>query len=254
MRRWTRHLVLGTVIVCTLSTPSYAVFGVGDIVFDPQVFSQNMIRNINMMREMAMQAQQYATQINQYAAQIRNLQNFNYMINLSGLSEMQKVMQEARGLANDYAELQRTYDRMYPEFSKFSNMSGKDYAQKALSWIQQTSNTNKDAMRLISKSKDWFNSDSSDLTRLTVRANNVSGAKDGLQAIAQITALQSKQLIQLQQTMSASARSEGAYMAQRAEQEAAARAQKKRYFGSWDKEFEASKINHSRPVKTFYEK
>ena len=246
--------LLATIAVCSLSTPAHAIFGMGDIVNDPQACAQAMISNMNMIRQYAMQAQQYANQVKQYAAQIQNLQSFNYIVDLSGLSDMQKIMQQARGIATDYAALQRSYDQMYPEFSKFSTMSGKDYAFKALSWNQQTANTNRDAMNLISKSKDWFYSDSGDLRRLAVRANNVSGAKDGLQAIAQIATLQSKQLIQLQQTMSASARSEGAYMAQRAEQEAAARARQQRYAGDWDKEVAAYKSSRSRPSRAFYEK
>jgi P-type conjugative transfer protein TrbJ len=176
------------------------------------------------------QCQQYSTQLQQLAAQTQNLQNLNYMIDLAGLQDMQRIIQSSRGIASDYAQLQKQFDQVYPEFSKFSTMSGKDFAQKALEWNQETANTNRDAMNLISKTKDWFNSDSNDLRKLTVKANAVSGAKDGLQSIAQIAALQSKQLIQLQQTMSASAKAEGAYMAQKAEQEAAARERQKKFW------------------------
>ena len=150
------------------------------------------------------------------------MRNLNYMINLTGFQDMQRIMNSSRGISGDYARLQSQYDQVYPDFSKFSTMSGKDYAQKALQWNQETANTNRDAMDLISKSKDWFYSDTGDLRKLTIKANNVAGAKDGLQAIAQIAALQSKQLVQLQQTMAASSKTEGAYMAQKAEQEAAA--------------------------------
>lgn len=105
-------------------------------------------------------------------------------------------------------------------------------------------------MDLISKTKDWFYSDSNDLRRLTIKANSVAGAKDGLQSIAQIAALQSKQLIQLQQTMSASAKAEGTYMAQKAEQEAAARAKMQR----WGKDFTPEKYRESqeKPKKPFW--
>lgn len=227
--KW-KTLLLSVVIFGMASTPSYAVFGIGDIVFDPSALSQQLISYMNMVKQYVTQAQQYATQLQQLSAQTQNLQNLNYMIDLTGMQDMQRVIQSARGIASDYASLQRKYDEMYPEFSKFSNMSGEDFAKKALQWNQETANSNRDAMDLISKTKDWFNSDSNDLRKLTVKANAVSGAKDGLQSIAQIAALQSKQLIQLQQTMSASAKAEGAYMAQKAEQEAAAREKQKRFW------------------------
>lgn len=234
--KW-KTLLLTIVIFSMAGTPSYAVFGVGDIVFDPSAFSQSIISYMNQIRQYAQQCQQYATQLRQLSAQIQNLQSLNYMIDLAGLQDMQKIIQSSRGIASDYAHLQSQFDQAYPEFSKFSTMSGKDFAQAALRWNQETANSNRDAMDLISKTRDWFSSDSGDLRRLTIKANNVSGAKDGLQAIAQITALQSKQMIQLQQTMSASAKAEGAYMAQRAEQEAAARAKMQR----WGKDFTPEK-------------
>lgn len=234
--KW-KTLFLSIVIFSMASTPSYAVFGIGDIVFDPAAFSQSLISYMNMIRQYMQQCQQYSTQLQQLAAQTQNLQNLNYVIDLAGLQDMQRIIQSSRGIASDYAQLQKQFDQVYPEFSKFSTMSGKDFAQKALEWNQETAKTNRDAMDLISKTRDWFNSDSADLRKLTVKANAVSGAKDGLQSIAQIAALQSKQLIQLQQTMSASAKAEGAYMAQKAEQEAAETARLQR----WGKDFTADK-------------
>ena len=228
--KWLRTLILSLAISVMASTPSYAIFGVGDIVFDPSAFSQSMISYMNQVRQYVQQCQQYATQLKQLAAQIQNLQNLNYLINLTGFQDMQRIINSSRGIAGDYAGLQRQYDQVYPDFSRFSTMSGNDYAAKALQWNQQTANTNRDALDLIAKSKDWFYSDTGDLGRLTVKANSVAGAKDGLQAIAQIAALQSKQLVQLQQTMAASAKSEGVYMAQKAEQEAAAREEQKRFW------------------------
>ena len=249
-----KTLFLAVVIFGMASTPSYAIFGVGDIVFDPSAFSQQIINYMNMVQQYMTQAQQYATQLQQYAAQVRNLQNLNYMIDLAGLQDMQRIIQTSRGIASDYARLQSQFDHVYPEFSKFSEMSGKDFAQAAMRWNQETANTNRDAMDLISKTRDWFNTDSGDLRKLTIKANNVEGAKDGLQAIAQIAALQSKQMIQLQQTMSASAKAEGTYMAQRAEQEAAATARMKKFAGSWDKDVEEWKRSQEKPTKPYWDR
>ncbi|HOI17265.1 MAG TPA: P-type conjugative transfer protein TrbJ, partial [Geobacteraceae bacterium] len=227
---------------------------VGDIVFDPTAFSQQLINYMNQVRQYIQQTQQYATQLRQLATQTQNLQNLNYMIDLAGLQDMQKIIQSSRGIASDYAQLQKQFDQVYPEFSKFSTMSGKDFAQKALEWNQETAKTNRDAMDMISHTKDWFNSDSGDLRKLTIKANNVAGAKDGLQAIAQIAALQSKQMIQLQQTMSASAKVQGAYMAQKAEQEAAATAKMKRFAGSWEKDVEKWEQSREKPTKSMWSK
>jgi type IV secretion system protein TrbJ len=241
-------LIISFAIFIMANTPSYATY----IVFDPTAFSQSMIDYMNQVRQYMQQCQQYATQLRQLEAQMQNLQSLNYMIDLAGFQDMQRIINSARGIAGDYSQLQRQYDQVYPEFSRFSEMSGNDYAIKALQWNQETANTNRDAMDLISKSKDWFYSDTGDLRRLTVKANNVEGARDGLQAIAQIAALQSKQMVQLQQTMAASAKSEGAYMAQKAEQEAAARAEQKRFWQ--DGTPEKYKEKQGKPEKPHWEK
>ena len=245
--KWIRTLIISTAIFVMAGTPTYA----GYIVFDPSVYSQSIISYINQVRQYVQQCLQYATQMKQLAAEMQNLRSLNYMIDLSGFKEMQRIIDSARGIAGDYAELQRQYDQVYPEFSKFSTMSGKDYALKALEWNQETADTNRDALDLISKSKDWFYSDTGDLRKLTVKANNVAGAKDGIQAIAQIAALQSKQLVQLQQTMAASAKAEGTYMAQRAEQEAAAREREKRFWQ--DATPEKYKERQGKPEKPHWE-
>jgi P-type conjugative transfer protein TrbJ len=250
--KWLRTVILSFAIFVMASTPSSAIFGVGDIVFDPSAFSQAIISYMNQVRQYVQQCQQYSTQLKQLAAQMQNLQNLNYMIDLNGFQDMQRIMNSSRGISGDYARLQSQYDQVYPDFSKFSTMSGKDYAQKALQWNQQTANTNRDAMDLIAKSKDWFYSDTGDLKKLTIKANNVAGAKDGLQAIAQIAALQSKQLVQLQQTMAASSKTEGAYMAQKAEQEAAAREREKRFWQ--DATPEKYKAMQEKPEKPYWDK
>jgi P-type conjugative transfer protein TrbJ len=246
--KWTRTLIILFAIFIMTSTPSSS----GYIVFDPSAFSQSIISYMNQVRQYVQQCQQYATQLRQLAAQTQNLQSLNYMIDLAGFQDMQRIINSARGIAGDYSQLQSQYDQVYPEFSRFSAMSGKDYAAKAMQWNQETANTNRDAMDLISKSKDWFYSDTGDLRKLTIKANNVAGARDGLQAIAQIAALQSKQMVQLQQTMAASAKSEGAYMSQKAEQEAAETAKLQR----WGKDFTPDKYRASqqRPRKPYWDK
>ena len=246
-----KALILSVALIAMASAPAQAIFGVGDIVFDPSAFSQSIISYMNQIRQYMQQCQQYATQLKQLEAQMQNLQGLNYMVNLTGFQDMQRIINSSRGIASDYAQLQRQYDQVYPDFSKFNTMSGKDYALKATEWNQQTANTNRDAMDLISKSKDWFYSDTGDLRNLTVKANNVSGAKDGIQAIAQISALQSKQLVQLQQTMAASAKAEGAYMAQQAEKEAAAREREKRFWG--DGSSQNYKQKQGKPERPYWE-
>jgi P-type conjugative transfer protein TrbJ len=250
--KWLRTVILSFAILVMASTPSHAIFGVGDIVFDPSAFSQSIISYMNQVRQYVQQCQQYSTQLKQLAAEVQNLHNLNYMINLTGFQDMQRIINSSQGMAGDYAGLQRRYDQVYPDFSRFNKMTGNDYALKALEWNQQTAITNRDALNLIAKSKDWFYSDTGDLRKLTIKANNVAGAKDGLQAIAQIAALQSKQLVQLQQTMAASSKTEGAYMAQKAEQEAAAREREKRYWQ--DATPEKYKAMQENPEKPYWDK
>jgi hypothetical protein len=130
--KWFKTLLLSLAIFGITSTPSHAIFGIGDIVFDPSTFSQAVISAMNQIRQYAQQCQQYATQLKQLEAQMQNLRGLNYMIDLAGFQDMQRIINSSRGIAGDYAQMQSQYDQVYPEFSRFSAMSGKDYATKAL--------------------------------------------------------------------------------------------------------------------------
>ena len=168
------NAVFVLVIFGMASTPSYAVFGIGDIVFDPSALSQQLISYMNMIRQYVTQAQQYATQLQQLSAQTQNLQNLNYMIDLTGLQDMQRdnsVRSWHRQRLRNLAAANTT--RCTRSFPNSAQCPGKTLPIKALEWNQETANTNRDAMDLISKTKDWFNSDTNDLRKLTVKANNV---------------------------------------------------------------------------------
>lgn len=59
--QWIKTLLLSLVVYFMATTPSFAIFGMGDIVFDPQQYAQSLISYMNQVRQYAVQGQQYAT-------------------------------------------------------------------------------------------------------------------------------------------------------------------------------------------------
>ena len=74
MKKHTTRPALLFALIASLgvSTPTYAIFGVGDIVFDPTNIVQTTTTAIEEVNQTLKQVEQYTTQLQQYEDQITN--------------------------------------------------------------------------------------------------------------------------------------------------------------------------------------
>ena len=59
-------------LLLVFSNPAFAIFGVGDVVFDPSTEYQTDITAVQNIAQTAKQVEQYQTQLQQYQNQIQN--------------------------------------------------------------------------------------------------------------------------------------------------------------------------------------
>jgi conjugal transfer/entry exclusion protein len=60
MTRRTRLIATATLVgACLAAPPAYALFGVGDVVFDPSVFAQTVMTVQQLSNQLAVMQQQY---------------------------------------------------------------------------------------------------------------------------------------------------------------------------------------------------
>lgn len=188
----------------------------------------------------AMQAQQYANQVQQLQNQYRqllndaqNLQNLNWQAPLSDLNFVAQIMQNANGIASSFASAQAQFQELYPDFNHYSGMQGAAYLNQASSWLRQNRNAALDTMRVQARLRDAVSYDQNTLNSASNRSAVAQGTRDALQAGNQLLALQTKQLMQLQQLLSATASMDAGYAAERASKEAAAGERSRARYSNW---------------------
>ena len=195
---------------------AHAILGAGDIVFDPQSFQQQLTN--------------YAMQIKQYSTQIQQLQSLNYQANLSDLTQMQNTLNSAIGISNDYGRMQGQFQRLYPDFSTYKGQAGASYAQQSFAWSQNNQQNALDLLTVTTKLQQSMLQDQNSLNYLNNRSDTAAGTKDLLQTANQLLILITKQLMQLQQLISTSAKADASYLAEKASNDEASRAQSSNFY------------------------
>ena len=208
------------------------------MVFDPTALIQEILGYIDQISQTVNTARQIENQLSSLANEAKNLANMDSRTawqTLSGIrSNLTQVMQmqaNIRGLTMEYQKVEAAWDTLYRDFGSFNGMSGKDYAAQAQKVLDQTNRATYDAMRaqgLVSQ----LGNDARNLESLLNASNTSSGALSAAQAGNAIAAVNTQQLMRLQQIVATSYRVESSYHAQQANLEAMSRAHSDKFFKS----------------------
>jgi P-type conjugative transfer protein TrbJ len=207
-------------------------------VFDPTALIQEILGYIDQISQTVNTARQIENQLSSLANEAKNLANMDSRTawqTLSGIrSNLTQVMQmqaNIRGLTMEYQKVEAAWDTLYRDFGSFNGMSGTDYAAQAQKVLDQTNRATYDAMRaqgLVSQ----LGNDARNLESLLNASNTSSGALSAAQAGNAIAAVNTQQLMRLQQIVATSYRVESSYHAQQANLEAMSRASSDKFFKS----------------------
>jgi type IV secretion system protein TrbJ len=211
-------------VVCAaacLTAPAYAIFGVGDIVTDPGLTMEQMLHYITMCGQYETQIQQYQNQIRQIQNEYQHLQNLDFRVDLSGLNDMKHVLTAATGISNDFVRMQTQFEQQYPDFDSYRDQNSVSYAQQALKWNRLNQQNALDILKTGTKLQESIYRDQDTLRYLSDRSDSASGTKDLLQAMNQLLILQTKQLMQLEQLLTQTAKADAGYLAERSSRDAA---------------------------------
>jgi P-type conjugative transfer protein TrbJ len=203
------------------------------VVFDPQALAQQMVHYIVLCNQYATQSQQYSHQLQSLELENRQLQNLNFQSNLSGFNSMQTLMNSATGLSNDFTRVQSQFEQLYPDFNSYNTQGGASFASQAASWSRLNQQNALDILKTETKLQASMYQDQGTLQTLSNRSAAASGSKDLLQVLNQLVILQTKQLMQLEQLLSTTAKADAAYLAETASREGAAAARNSQTIESW---------------------
>jgi len=216
-----------------VSSPAFALFGAGDVVFDPAAFQRQLLNYALSLNQYSTQTLQYSAQINQLQNDYANLHNLGYQIDLSNLNQMQHVMGSSIGISNDFTQMQGQFQQLYPDFKTYQGQKSVDYAKQSAEWSKKNQQNAYDILTVTTKLQESVARDQRTLKYLSNRSDSASGTKDLLQNMNQLLIMQTKQLMQLEQLISTTAKADATYLAEKTSGDEAARAANENLYRDW---------------------
>lgn len=189
---------------------AHAIFGFGDVVYDPANHAENILTAARTLQQISNQVRQLANEAQMLVNQAQNLTNLPMSVasELRGsLNQVDGLIRSARGLAYSVTEIDRTYRRLFPE-AYASSATSSDILRDAGEAWRLARDGFKHALDVQAGVVAELRNDSLTLDRLIAESQGAVGNLQAAQAGNQLTALAAKQTMQLQSLLAASARAE----------------------------------------------
>ena len=197
-----------------VSTPALALFGVGDIVFDPTNVVQTTTSAIENVAQTLKQVEQYGTQLQQYENQLKNTvapaayvwdQANSTMNQLRGATDTLSYYKQQVGSVDGY--LSKFQDANYYRGSPCFSSGGCSPAEQAA--IQQSQVLGSQAQKRandamfhgLDQQQNNLQNDAAQLQLLQSQAGNADGQMKAIQAGNQLASNQANQLLQIRSLM-----------------------------------------------------
>ena len=227
-------LAVASVLALGTMQPAHALFGIGDIVFDPSNLVQNTLTAVRTMEQISNQIKQLQNEAQMLINQARNLASLpsSVVSRLRGnLATTQRLIAQAKGLAYDVANMDKEFQRLYPE-QYAATVSGDRMFRDAQERWKHTLNGLQTAMRMQAQVSQNLTDDESVLADLVSKSQSATGALQAMQATNQLLALQAKQSIQAQQLQITQDRATSLELARQAAATERGREVTRRFLGS----------------------
>jgi P-type conjugative transfer protein TrbJ len=204
--------------------PALALFGVGDIVFDPTNHAENLLQAARALEQINNQIAQLQNEAQMLMNQARNLASLPY----SALSELQASVQRTQGLLNqaqriahDVADIERVFAERYGTAAA----SGDFDAMVGNAWERWEDSVGgfEDALKVQAGVVGNIEGARAEMQAIAAESQEAVGALQAAQAGNQLLALQSAQIADLAAAVAAQNRAQALEAARTASAEAQAR-------------------------------
>jgi P-type conjugative transfer protein TrbJ len=202
-------------------------------VFDASNYAQNLLIAARSLTQVNQQVQQLQNEAQMLANMGKNLSRIDF----PQLQELQQKMQEidrlmgeAQGLNFKVGELDKQYQKLFPQ--SFDNLLHSDSrVAAARARLDAAAAQFRQSMGVQSKIVDNVQNDAEALNQIVSRSQGAEGALQVSQATNQLLALAAKQQFQLQQLVAAQFRSDAIDQARRAQSELEGKEMTRRFLG-----------------------
>lgn len=206
MRRTLKKLrflaVTAAAVPMIFAAPAHAIFGLGDIVIDPTNLVQNALTATRTLQQVTDQARMLRNQV----TQMTRLGVYVGEDLERTLSEITRLTHQARGLTYRIDEIERVFETHFPD--AYANWSATEQAQIADAQQEAAIMAFRDSVRMQAQIVGAIEQDSRQLNVLMNASRTSVGALSAVQAGNQITALSTKQTMQMQTLMASQYRAE----------------------------------------------
>ena len=235
----TKRLTSLLLAACLFIAPvnnAHALFGVGDVVFDPSNYAQSLLtatRTLNMINN---QITQIANETQMLTNQAKNLQNLPVSIgsDLSiSLGQIQTLMNKAKGIVYTIGSVEAEFKKLYPE-TYTATLSTNQIAQDARNRWLHSREAFRQSMLVQSHVVQGIKHDALLLNQLVNRSQSAVGTLQAEQVGNQLLALQIKQSLETQELMASQSRAVALEQARSALAEEQARVRFAQFIGDGD--------------------
>jgi type IV secretion system protein TrbJ len=209
--------ILMALALLTLTAPVRAIFGVGDIVYDPSNFVQNITAAISEVTQELKQVEQYAAQLKELTTAKQQLSDM--LQNTQQLDQFN--WDDAQGIVSQLVELTNTIDSFKAQLGGFDNFLGQfqdiDYyrflpcvggntctptdrakiAENNRFGSEARKKANDALFRGIDQQQKTLQKDANHLKALQKTAQDSTGRLQVLQAANELASEQANQLLQI---------------------------------------------------------
>ncbi|TIQ16957.1 MAG: P-type conjugative transfer protein TrbJ [Mesorhizobium sp.] len=211
-------------------TPAHALFGFGDIVFDPSNYAENVLQAARSLEQINNQIQSLQNEAQMLINQARNLASLPH----SSLQKLQQSVQrtqqllgEAQRIAFDVQQIDQVFSQQYAGMDL--SASDKELVELARERWGNTVGALQDAMRVQAGVVGNIETQRAELSALVGESQGATGALQATQAGNQILALQAQQLADLTALLAANGRAEALSAAEQAAAAEQGREQRRRF-------------------------
>ncbi|MHA7774670.1 P-type conjugative transfer protein TrbJ [Roseibium sp. M-1] len=180
------------------------------VVYDPWNHAENVLSAARALEEVNNQVLQLSNEAQMLINQTKNLANLPLSIagELQGsLNQVDRLIQDAQGIAYQLSEIDSTYRQFFPDQYE-SGVSTSKILQDARATWNLAREGFRHALEVQASVVGEIRSDAAALDRLISESQGAVGNLQAVQAGNQLTALAAKQSMQLQSLLAASARAE----------------------------------------------
>lgn len=215
---------------------AHAIFGIGDIVYDPANHAENVLTAARTLIQINNQVEQLANEAQMLLNEAQNLATLptSVVADLrTSLTRVDGLITTARGVAYQVSVIDNEYRRLFPEQYAAAVSTSQIVADAQEAWALAREGF-KHSLEVQAEVIGQVRADTVTLDTLVAESQGAAGNLQAAQAGNQLTAFAAKQTMQLQTLLAASARADALERARSLAAHEQARARFARFMGDGD--------------------